>query len=152
MVDYGRKRLQWSDSSWTRARQKDSQGHYLLDLLEDPHDLRRKIRDPDFVYVPIEEQDAGHALEVGDATGQPEEEHPDDNVKMKELSGHQTRTLAAAAGQEEVYLNKLLKLSRRLPARRRSVGKFSPDGDGCRTNSESSALKRNSLVDRANGI
>ena len=52
VVDDGKKRLQWSDSTWTKVRQKDSQGHYLLDLLDDPHDLRRKIRNPDFVYVP----------------------------------------------------------------------------------------------------
>ena len=72
MIDVGRKRLQWNDSQCTRVRQGDGQGHYLLNLAEDPMRLREKIRAPEFRYAAREDDySTGKAL-VGESTGQSE--------------------------------------------------------------------------------
>lgn len=42
VVDFGRKRLQWSgDDEWTRVKQKGNRGHYLLNLAENTEQMRK---------------------------------------------------------------------------------------------------------------
>ena len=47
MIDYGRKKLQWDDSPWTRVHQR-SGGHFLLDLAEGTNALRKELQQPAF--------------------------------------------------------------------------------------------------------
>ena len=52
IVDFGRKRLSWTDTDWTEVRQKDCRGHYLLHLAQDVDHLKAHVDRPQFSYIP----------------------------------------------------------------------------------------------------
>ena len=121
VVDYGRRRLQWSDSEWTRVRQRNGQGHYLLDLAEDPTGLRAKLRKPDFVDVPLGTPDTTSLLEIGESTGHPvaADVAEEDGELLKALLAQKARSFVLAVEQTQAQLSKSLYCARRPLLRRR---------------------------------
>ena len=63
ILDFGRKRLAWTDTQWAEVRQKDAKGHYLLHLIENPDQLRRDLHKPEFSYLPDQISDNVHDIE-----------------------------------------------------------------------------------------
>mgnify|MGYP000361861405 CR=1 FL=1 len=54
-VDYGKKIMRWGADRWMPVTQHQKNGHYVLDLLQDPSCLRRPACD--FQYIPEDEKD-----------------------------------------------------------------------------------------------
>jgi len=123
VVDFGAKRLRWRDSRWTEVRQRNCQGHYLLNLAEDTEHMRTHLHHPDFAYVPPglqHEAQPGfqkHAVcEVCDYTNQEVNAQdpvcypclgPEEN-DVKELLPHALRSILYAVTDASTRTSRLL--------------------------------------------
>ena len=121
VIDFGQKRLQWSDGSWTQVRQTHQNGHYLLDLASDPRALRRELRQPTFVDIPDHLTGTESLLEIGESTGDFSQVPKDrgQNELQKPLQGGRVRSILYAIDKAAGQLTRDLKSSRKPLVRRR---------------------------------
>ena len=120
LIDYGRKRIQFSDGGWTEVKQRNGQGHYLLNLAEDVASMKKKLRKPDFKFAPDGIDD--NVLEVAEDPTETEtkevEEPPTENYK--DLTPSDARHIYNSVDLELAKLERAMRTSRRtLETRRR---------------------------------
>jgi len=116
VIDYGKKRLQWTATEWTKVKQRGSKGHYLLDLAEDLAALRRDLTKPSFVYAP-DAPTHETTYEIGEATGTPTKTTPD--PYSKELSASTCRALCFSVTNTKAEMSRMLRAAAKPLTRRR---------------------------------
>ena len=117
VVDFGNKRLQW-DKVWAPVKKSSGGGHFLLDLCEDPSNMRRELRKPAFAHAPAELSKQGWLLELEDATGDPTTTTTTDDTTTtdkysKDLAPKVVRNIMYAVDQATATVTRTLQAARK---------------------------------------
>ena len=93
-----------------------------MDLVDDPVALRRRLRRPDFVYVPEGTAQKSTLLEVGESTGDVEQEsilEGEEEALRKRLAPQTIRSLIYSVQKAQSELDVMLVAARKPLTRRR---------------------------------